>query len=107
MSSVATQRPRRRGPASSNEDLMVVDQEPARTRAVCFDNKGLVVDDTVSWSGEGAAVTFRSDPLPTTPSYRLTSRRIAADRVAMSFEVTPPGQPDAFTTYIQATARRK
>jgi hypothetical protein len=56
------------------------------------DNKGLV---------------FLSAAQPTAPRFRLTYTKQAGDKVAIDFEIAPPGQPDRFRRYLGGTVKRK
>lgn len=89
-------------PASSHADLMIVYKEDgeSKLRAIYFDTEDHVIHYTVVPSPDGASVQFLSR------NYRLTYRKTAADTVAIKFEISPPDKPDAFQTYIEASARR-
>jgi hypothetical protein len=43
----------------------------------------------------------------TNPNYRLTYRQNADSTLSGQFEVAPPGKPEAYTTYLTWTAKRK
>jgi len=91
-------------PASRHEDRITVYPEGGGLRALYVDNEGHVIHYTVTTSVDGAA--FLSDP-GQGPRFRLTYRRTGPDTVALAFDIAPPGKPEAFTTYLQATTRRK
>jgi hypothetical protein len=95
--------------AFSHTDLMVVYREPGavKLRAIYFDSEGHVIHYTVDPSADGNAVQFLSDPSNSNPRYRLTYTKTGADTVGIQFDVAVPTKPDSFTTYIQATVRRK
>jgi hypothetical protein len=95
--------------ASSHTDLTIVYQESGETRlrAIYFDDEGHTIHYTVEPSADGSSVQFLSDAIATQPRYRLTYRKTGDDRVAIRFEIAPPGKPEGFSTYIDATARRK
>ena len=65
-----------------------------------------MIDYAVSAPAEGA-LQFLSDASAGKPRYRLTYRKSSAETVALKFEIAPPGKPDTFTTYIEATVRRQ
>lgn len=90
-------------PAISHTDLMIVYIEPGETklRAIYFDTEDHTIHYTVEPSTDGTSVQFVSD------TYRLTYRKTGTDSLTLKFEIAPPGQPGAYTTYIDATARRK
>ena len=96
-------------PAFTHEDLMVVSRESETSplRADYYDNEGHVIHYTVSMSADGTSAQFLSDPVPAAPRYRLTYARTAAEHVSIKFEIAPPNKPDAFATYLEASARRK
>jgi hypothetical protein len=96
-------------PAASHDDLMVIYGRPGGSppRAVYFDNEGHVIDYTVQvTAGRPALIVFVSDPAAGSPTFRLTYRETGADSLDLKFEIAPPGQPQAFSTYIEAKARR-
>ena len=97
-------------PAFSHEDLMVIYSEPngaGTRRAIYFDNEGHVIEYAVEFSAERATFTFVSEAVASAPRYRLTYKKEETDRVAVKFEIAPPGKPDVFSTYIEAVAHRK
>ena len=89
-------------PAFSHTDLMIVYNEPGETklRAIYFDMEDHVIHYAVEPSTDGNSVRFVSD------NFRLTYRKTGSDTLALKFEIAPPGQPGAYTTYIDATAHR-
>jgi hypothetical protein len=100
-------------PAYSHTDLTIVYQESGETklRAIYFDDEGHTIHYTVGHytvepSADGSSVQFLSDAAAPQPRYRLTYRQTGHDRVAIRFEIAPPGKPAAFSTYIDAMARR-
>ncbi|MBI1791899.1 MAG: hypothetical protein HYR60_30600 [Acidobacteria bacterium] len=94
-------------PAFSHEDLMVVYPEPAgdKLRAIYFDNEGHVIHYAVASSAD--SVEFLSDPAPAGPRFRLSYRRTGPGKLALKFEIAPPGKPEAFSSYIEATASKR
>ena len=95
--------------AFSHEDLMVVYHEEGQpaARAIYFDNEGHVIHYGASFSVDGTTWVFLSDATPSTPRYRLTYTKEKNGRLGIKFEIAPPGKPDAFSTYIEAQARRE
>jgi hypothetical protein len=89
-------------PAYSHADLMIID---STMRANYFDDEGHTIHYAVEPSADGNSVQFLSDAGASQPRYRLTYRKTGDDRVAIRFEIAPPGKE--FATYIEATARRK
>jgi len=94
-------------PAFSHNDLMVVYRDGGRFRAVYFDNEQHVINYSVSFPKDSSAVVFTSDPMSGAPRFRLTHTRQGTDSMKITFEIAPPGQPEAFNRYIDAVARRK
>jgi hypothetical protein len=96
-------------PPTIHEDLMVV--YPAARgqplRAVYFDNEDHIINYTVQGSENPRTLTFESESDPRTPRYRLIYTLKGEDRVGITFAIAPPGKPEEFKTYIEASARRK
>jgi len=95
-------------PAYSHTDLTIVYQDAGETklRAIYFDDEGHTIHYDVEASADGNGVQFLSDVVASQPRYRLTYRKTRDDRIALRFEIAPPGKPEGFSTYIDATARR-
>ena len=95
-------------PAYSHSDLMIIYPQPGgdRLRGMYFDNEGHVIDYTVEASKDRNEVQFRSEATPSSPGFRLTYKKTGADTLTLKFEIAPPGKPDAFSAYIEASARR-
>jgi hypothetical protein len=94
-------------PAFAHNDLMVVYQEGGKTRAIYFDNEQHVINYSVTLSSDSNSVVFVSDVIPSAPRFRLTNTKAGTDKITITFEMAPPGKPESFTRYIEATARRK
>jgi hypothetical protein len=94
-------------PAFRHEDLMIVYQEGGRIRAAYYDNEQHVINYSVTVAGDSSSIVFVSDPLPSAPRFRLTNTKAGTDKIGITFELAPPGKPEAFTRYIEAKARRK
>ena len=93
--------------AYSHDDLMIVYFERDSSRAIYFDNEGHIIHYSVE-SGPGSdSIIFVSDLNPVAPRYRLTYVKVSEDSLKLAFEIAPPGNPAAFTRYIEATAHRK
>src|SRR5258708_2783156 len=95
-------------PAFTHTDLMMIYREPGavRLRAIYFDTEDHVIHYTVEPSSDGQAVQFIGDASPANPRFRLTYRKTGADTLSIRFEIAMPSKPDAFSTYIEATAHR-
>ena len=95
-------------PAASHEDLMIIYHESpgGPFRAEYFDTEGHVIHYAINFSKDHDRIEFLSDAGAPGPRYRLTNRRTGKDSISIKFEIAPPGKPDAFTTYIEAKARK-
>jgi hypothetical protein len=96
-------------PASRHEDLMVVyrESEGGPLRAIYFDNEGHVIRYAVTARPGKSAVEFLSEASTSGPRFRLTYAKTGIDSVDIAFEIAPPGEPDAFSKYIDAKAKRR
>ena len=86
---------------------MIVYPEGAAPRAIYFDNEGHVIHYTAEFAEGGDRIVFTSETEVSSPRFRLTYSKLGPGKVAIRFEIAPPGKPDAFSPYIEATARRK
>ncbi|HJV21393.1 MAG TPA: hypothetical protein VJ570_01800 [Holophagaceae bacterium] len=93
-------------PAFRHEDLLVVGATPKGLQAVYWDNEGHRIDYAVT-SPEPGVVLFLGEIQPGAPRFRMTYRCVGKDGLALRFEIAPPGQPEAFKTYLEAKLRRK
>ncbi len=96
-------------PAAVHDDLRVIHPAPGgrALQAVSFDNEGHVIEyDDVAVSPDGTRVVFTSEAEAGSPRFRLTYSRAGADAVDVTFEVAPPGAPDAFKPYVSGRTRR-
>ncbi len=95
-------------PAVSHEDLMIVfvDQATKQTRAFYTDSEGNVIQYAATLSKDGNTVTFLSEAIPAAPRFRLTYVRTKPDQMTLTFEIAPPGKPDEFRKFIEATVRK-
>ncbi|MCE5311085.1 MAG: hypothetical protein LLG20_25890 [Acidobacteriales bacterium] len=92
-------------PGFVHTDLTVVYSSPAGLSASYFDNEGHYIRYRVDAGADQNIVTFLSDNVPGTPRYRLIYRK-ETDGVRMTFEIAPPGQPEAFKTYVEGRLTR-
>ena len=107
--SYAAYPPTKERPAYRHDDLMMVyrESESAPPRAIYFDNEGHVIHYSMSAPSDMNTIEFVSDILPTNPRYRLTYSKTGSGTLIFRFEIAPPDRPDAFSTYIEAKAKRK
>jgi hypothetical protein len=95
-------------PASRHDDLMIIYKAPGDTlRAIYFDNEGHVINYFVNVSAESKSAVFTSPSVEKEARFRLSYALSGENSVNINFELAPPGQPDAFSTYISASAHRK
>jgi hypothetical protein len=96
-------------PPAVHEDLMVIypGEQGQPPRAIYFDSEGHVIQYTVRPSEKPRALTFLNEPSPSAPRFRLTYTEQDNEKVAIAFAMAPPGNPDAFKTYLEGTAQRK
>jgi len=84
--------------------VIYVDSDTKQARAFYVDGESHVINYTATVSAEGNTITFLSDPLPSSPRYRLTYVKTRAEVLTISFETAPPDKPDEFAKYVTATA---
>jgi hypothetical protein len=96
-------------PAFAHEDLLIVyhDDGAKAAKAIYCDSEGHVIQYTPSTSQEGKVLIFLSDARPAAPRYRLTYVNQEDSKATVTFEVAPPGKPEAFKTYLQGRIRKK
>jgi hypothetical protein len=96
-------------PAAQHEDLMVIysDRGAKELRSSYFDSEGHVIQYIVSSLPANKGLVFVSKAEPSAPRFRLTYTKTVPDKVAIEFEIAPPGQPDRFRKYLAGTVKRK
>jgi hypothetical protein len=96
-------------PAFVHDDRLIIYAEiPGKpTSAIYFDNEDHVINYKVNFSADLKSVMFVSDEIQGKPRFRLTYSQKENNKVEIKFELAPPGKPDAFSPYIQASAIRK
>jgi len=95
-------------PATVHDDLLIVYGETeADRKAVYFDNEGHVIEYAVSVSADRKTIVFVSPPAAGAPRYRLSYFEQDRDRFRITFEIAPPGRPEAFAPYLEGFARRR
>lgn len=93
-----------RTPASRHDDLMVVYMEAGLIKADYFDSEGHVIRYVAD--ARPGEVVFLSEVRAGEPRYRLTYRQGSPRTLNGTFDVAPPGQPEAFGLYLSWTARK-
>ena len=91
-------------PASRHDDLMVVYVEAGLVKADYFDSEGHVIRYVAD--ARPGEVVFVSEIKAAEPRYRLTYRQGSSSTLIGTFDVAPPGQPEAFRLYLSWTARK-
>jgi hypothetical protein len=93
-------------PASRHDDLMVVYvSDGGSVRADYYDSEGHVIRYAATAASD-QELTLVSDAAAGAPRFRL-SYKLGKDGVlAGSFDIAPPGKPDAFAPYLHWTARK-
>jgi hypothetical protein len=94
-------------PAYAHDDLMIIYSKANTLQAMYFDNEKHVIHYLVEFAQDTNSVIFLSEAIPDAPRFKLTYNKVSDDRVKLSFEIAPPGKPDTFIKYLEATARRK
>jgi hypothetical protein len=79
----------------------------APTKAIYFDSEGHVINYTATFSQDQRTLTFLSDAAAAGPRFRLSYTQGEAGVLRIKFEIAPPGNPDAFRTYLEGSARRQ
>lgn len=92
-----------RYPGFRHDDLAVMTPR----RATYWDNEGHAIEYAVESLDDGKTLRWVSAPAAGAPRFRFTYRRLSAARLAVVFEMAPPGQPEAFKVYTEATVRRQ
>lgn len=95
-------------PKYVHEDIMIVYFEPAlnQTRAFYYDTEGHVILYTATWSADGRTITFLSDPITTSPRFRLTYIRSDSDHMSLTLEMAQAGKPDEFQKIVEGRVRK-
>ena len=94
-------------PAYHHDDLTILYPEGGAIKATFFDGEGHVIRYAATASLDGKTLTWLSEAVSGTPRYRFTYEKTGADTLDLKFEIAPPDKPEAFATYIRASARRK
>jgi len=96
-------------PAVRHDDLIVIylDRASNQILANYFDSEGQQINYKVTPSSDHEAVTFLSEPSTSQPHFRLSYKRLKDGTLSGKFEIAPPGEPDAFKTYLEWSARKK
>lgn len=90
-----------------HDDLLIVYTEnTGEKRGIYFDNEQHVIHYSVSVSPDQKTISMQSDPLPSMPQFRFTYVKTGKNTLDARFEMTPPGKPGEFFTYLEGTARR-
>lgn len=92
--------------ASRHDDSMIIYvSETGAVRADYYDDEGHVIRYAVT-AGAPGSVSFVSDVVSGAPRYRLTYTLGSGGVLQGRFDVAPPGQPDAFSSYLAWESRK-
>jgi hypothetical protein len=91
-------------PAARHDDLMVIYIDDGVVKADYFDSEEHVIRYVAE--ARPGEVVFVSEIKPSEPRYRLSYSRGSATTLKGTFEVAPPGKPDAFALYLSWAARK-
>jgi hypothetical protein len=94
-------------PAFSHNDLMIIYPGDKTPFAIYFDNEGHVINYAIAFNDSTGAIVFTSEASANAMRFKLTYTPVGKDKVNIKFEIAQPDKPDAFSTYIEATAVRK
>jgi len=97
-------------PAGVHEDLMVIykSSDGKSAKAIYFDSEDHVINYTVIFPRNNRqTLVFISAADPGAPRFRLIYQKEGEDRIAIKFEIAPPGKPEEFKTYLEGKARKK
>jgi hypothetical protein len=91
----------------THDDLIIIYTEyTGEKRAIYFDNEQHVIHYATRVAPDGRTITLESDPIPSLPQFRFSYLKTGRDSVLARFEMTPPGKPGAFFTYLEGSSRR-
>jgi hypothetical protein len=90
-------------PGGVHDDLLVLWAESGAVKADYWDNEGHVIRYDVATSPGRAVLTSAPGP---GPRFRLVYAEREPGLVDVSFEIAPPGKPDAFAPYLSGRARK-
>lgn len=96
-------------PQIVHDDLMIIYPTIGQkgTAAIYFDNEGHVIHYTAQFSVDQKTLTLLSDPSPSAPRFRLTYQNVSPKTLEIKFEIAPPANSNAFSTYVSGKANRK
>ena len=73
--------------------------------AMYFDNEGHVIHYAATWASDGRSLVMLSFPEDGAPRYRLTWSFAGLDKLALKFDIAPPGST-AFASYAGGVLQR-
>jgi len=94
-------------PATAHDDFMIIFQRGTAVRAFYYDSEGHEIDYAASWNERSRTWQFLSDAFHGAPRYRLIYTLVSPQELKLKFEIAPPGKPEDFKTYIEASLQRK
>jgi len=96
-------------PAIRHDDLIVIylDRASNQILANYFDSEGQQIAYKVTPSSDHEALMFLSEPSASRPRFRLSYTKLKDGTLSGKFEIAPPGQAEAFRTYLEWSARKR
>lgn len=90
-----------------HEDLMTIYPAPdgLHAEAMYYDNEGHVIHYAITWASDARSLVLLSFPEEGAPRFRLTWKLVGIDRLAMDFDVAPPGSVE-FRSYAGGVLTR-
>jgi len=94
-------------PATVHDDWMMIFRRGDSVRAFYYDSEGHEINYAASYASKEKTWSFLGDAVASSPRYRLTYTQVSPQQLKLKFEVAPPGKPDAFQSYIEATLQKQ
>jgi len=92
----------------THDDLLIIYTEPTgQKRGVYFDNEEHTIHYEVKVSHDQNTIVLESDPMPSIPQFRFTYIKTGENSLVARFEMTPPGKPGEYFTYLEGEAHKK
>jgi len=90
------------------DDLLIIYLENGKPgKAIYFDNEEHSIYYIINYNDSDNSIIFTSDVVKDFPRFQLTYFKIDEENVYIKFEITPPGNPDSFSTYLEGKAHKE
>ena len=95
-------------PAYEHDDILIVYTHPLTKQLAAWytDNEGHVIEYDVRFIEDTQTIEFLSAESLNSPRYRLRYTPISANQLRIAFAIAPPGQAEAFVSYIESSVHR-